>query len=143
MGFRINGSVWARMSRTPTQRYLTTEWFGREGWMEHNCRVAYREGQTVRYVVDELMQTWAPLWDHRNLAYGAIKIQDGLADDEWPDHGPTQLRWVVNREHGWDMGLTVEQLFAEVVLAPDERFLLVMSELDLLAVHAPEGEEAS
>jgi hypothetical protein len=131
------------MSRTPTQLYLTTEWFGRQGQMEHNCRVAYRAGQTVRYIVDDLMQTWAPLWDHENLAYGVIKIQDGLEDDEWPEHRSTQLRWVVNRRNGWDMGLTVEQLFADVVLAADERFLLVMSALELGVVHAPEGEAAS
>jgi hypothetical protein len=141
--FRINGSVWGRMSRTRAQLYLTTERFGRQGQMEHNCRVAYREGQTVRYIVDELMQTWEGLWRYRNLAYGAIKIQDGLGEDEWPVHRPRKLRWVVNREHGWQREMTVEELFADVALAADERFLLVMCELDLLAVHAPEGEEAN
>ena len=50
--------------------YVTTEWFGREGWMEHNCRVECEKGATVASVVDELCQS--ELWSPSELAYGVI-----------------------------------------------------------------------
>ena len=112
--------------------YVTTEFFGRDGWMEHNCRVECEKGQTVASVVDELCQTWQPWWLPSELAYGVIKIQDGLADDEWPEHAPSGLKWMGK---SWYAGITMEALFAGVELKEHERYFLVISKLDVKTQH--------
>jgi hypothetical protein len=61
--------------------YLTTEWFGTEGWMEHNAKVEYIEGQGVAELLDELSDTLHG-WDCGQVGYGVIRAQDGVADDE-------------------------------------------------------------
>jgi len=79
------------------------------------------------------------MWSPSELAYGVIKAQDGLEDDEWPEHAPRELRWVVNEEKPWGAGMTVEELFDGVNLRQNERFFLVISKLDLWTVHRGEG----
>ena len=116
--------------------YVTTEWFGTDGWMEHNCRVECEKGATVESVVDELCQSED--WLSSELAYGVIKIQDDLADDEWPEHGPRELRWVGK---AWHAGITMEELFAGVELKENERYFLVISKLDVKTKHIGEGEQ--
>ena len=49
--------------------YLTTEWFGTEGWMEHNCAVTYTEGQRVEEILDELSDTCHG-WEIGQVGYG-------------------------------------------------------------------------
>ena len=116
--------------------YLTTEWFGSEGWMEHNAKVAYRNEQRVVEIVDNLCQTWQPMWLPSELAYGVIKAQDGVSDDEWPEHAPRELQWAVTEEKPWRRAMTVEELFDGVNLRQNERFFLVITKLDLTTKHS-------
>jgi hypothetical protein len=71
-----------------------------------------------------------------------IKAQDDVEDDEWPEHGPRELRWEVSEEKPWRGEMTVEELFAGVKLRPDERFFLVISKIDLRKVHSGETPES-
>jgi hypothetical protein len=117
--------------------YLTTEWFGSEGWHEHNCAVEYTEGQRVAEILDELSDTWHG-WELGQVAYGVIRAEDGVAEDGWPAHAPRGLEWVVNGKNGkkrWRNGMTVGQLFAGVEKRADERWFLVISKLDLRRKH--------
>ena len=110
--------------------YVTTEWFGTDGWMEHDCRVECDKGQTVASVVDELCQSadWRP----SELAYGVIIADDGVSDSEWPVNAPRELRWVGK---AWRAGMTMEALFAGMELKEHERFFLVISKLDVKTKH--------
>ena len=119
--------------------YLTTEWFGRDGWMEHNAKVEYTEGQRVVEVVDDLCQTWQPWWLPSELAYGVIMAQDGVADDEWPEHAPRGLQWVVKKP--WRADMTMGELFDGVEKKDNERYFLVISKLDLRTKHTGAGEQ--
>ena len=116
--------------------YLTTEWFGTDGWMEHNAKVPYRKDQRVVELVDDLCQT--PLWLPSELAYGVIIAQDGVADDEWPEHAPSGLKWV---GRSWRPDITMKELFSGVQKKENERYLLVISKLDLTKKHIGEGEQ--
>jgi len=118
--------------------YLTTEWFSRDGWMEHNAKVAYRKEQTVVEIVDELCQTWQSMWLPSELAYGVIIEQDGVPDDEWPVHAPSGLKWV---GRSWRADITMEELFAGVEKKENERYFLVISKLDVKTKHIGEGEQ--
>ena len=110
--------------------YVTTEWFGRDGWMAHNCRVECEQGATVESVVDELCQS--ELWSPSELAYGVIIADDGVSDSEWPVNAPRELRWV---GQAWRAGMTMEALFAGVELKEHERYFLVISKLDVKTQH--------
>ena len=122
--------------------YLTTEWFGRDGWMEHNAKVVYRQGQRVAEIVDDLCQTWQPMWLPSELAYGVIRAQDGVADDEWPEHAPRGLQWAVSATaKPWRAGMTMGELFDGVEKKEDERYFLVISKLDLRRKHTGGGEQ--
>ena len=101
--------------------------------MEHNAKEEYTEGQRVVEVVDDLCQTWEPWWLPSELAYGVIRAQDGVADDEWPEHAPSGLKWAVNKPYR--DGMTMGELFAGVEKREDERFFLVISKLDLRRKH--------
>ena len=118
--------------------YLTTEWFGTEGWMEHNAKVEYTEGQRVAEVLDELSDTWHG-WDRGQVGYGVIRAQDGVADGAWPEHAPRGLKWLVKKPYR--DGMTVGELFAGVEKREDERFFLVISKLDLRRKHTGGGEQ--
>jgi hypothetical protein len=119
--------------------YMTTELFGKDGWLEHNAKVEYRKGQRVEEIVNVLCQS--ELWSPSELAYGVIKAQDDVKEDEWPEHAPRELRWVVSVEKPWRADMTVAELFDGVNLRPNERFFLVISKLDLITVHSGEGVE--
>ena len=121
-----------------TQMLVTTEWFGRDGWMSHEERVAY-EGQSVEDFVNEWTQDWQPFWNVSELGYGVIIAQDGVADDEWPEHAPSGLRWVVNKPYR--VGMTMQELFAGVHKKENERYFLVYSKLDVKTKHIGEGYE--
>jgi hypothetical protein len=121
--------------------YMTTEWFGKNDWMDHNAKVEYEKGQRVEEIVNDWRQTWQPMWLPSELAYGVIKAQDNVKDDEWPDHTSRELRWAVTKEKPWRREMTVEELFDGVNLRPNERFFLVISKLDLKTVHSGEGVE--
>ena len=123
----------SRMVDTETM-YLTTEWFGSEGWMEHNAKVAYRNEQRVVEIVDNLCQT---MWLPSELAYGVIIAQDQVPDDEFPQHAPTGLKWV-GRSLRED--ITMEELFAGVEKKENERYFLVISKLDVKTKHIGEQE---
>ena len=88
-------------------------------------------------IVDELCQTWQPWWKMSELAYGVIKAQDGLADDEWPEHAPSGLKWVGS---GMRAGMTMGELFEMVEKKENERYFLVISKLDVKTKHSGEGE---
>ncbi len=109
--------------------------------MEHNAKVEYEKGQRVVEIVDDLCQTWQPMWLPSELAYGVIKAQDDVQDDEWPDHAPRELRWVVSVEKPWRREMTVEELFEGVNKRQNERFFLVITKLDLKTVRSGEGVE--
>ena len=115
-----------------TQMLVTTEWFGTTGWMQHECRVVCDKRQTVASVVYALCQS--ELWSPSELAYGVIIADDEVADDEWPEHGPSGLKWVVNKP--WREGITMEELFDDVYLKANERFFLVYSKLDVGTKHS-------
>ena len=85
-------------------------------------------------MVDELCQS--ELWSPSELAYGVIRAQDGLADDEWPEHAPRGLKWV---GRSWRAGMTMEALFGGVELKENERFFLVISKLDVKIKHSGAG----
>ena len=55
--------------------------------MEHNARVAYRQGQRVEEIVHELCLFHGG-WRADELGYGVIRAQDGLDDSERPVHAP-------------------------------------------------------
>ena len=120
------------------EMYLTTEWFGTEGWMEHNAKEEYTEGQRVAEVLDELSDTLHG-WDVGQVGYGVIRAQDGVADDAWPAHGPRGLKWLVKKPYR--DGMTMGELFAGVEKREDERFFLVISKLDLRRKHTGGGEQ--
>ena len=119
-----------------TQMLVTTEWFGRDGWMSHEERVAY-EGQSVEDFVNEWTEDWQPFWNVSELGYGVIIAQDGVADDEWPEHAPSGLKWAVNKPYR--VGMTMQELFAGVHKKENERYFLVMSLLDVKTKHIGEG----
>ncbi len=106
--------------------------------MEHNCAVAYTEGQSVAEILDELSDTWHG-WEIGQVAYGVIRAEDGVADGALPAHAPRGLQWLVNRKNGWRKGMTVAELFAGVEKRADERYFLVISKLDLRRKHVGEG----
>ena len=120
------------------EMYLTTEWFGTEGWMEHNAKEEYTEGQRVAEVLDELSDTLHG-WDVGQVGYGVIRAQDGVADGAWPEHAPRGLKWLVKKPYR--DGMTVGELFAGVEKREDERFFLVISKLDLRRKHTGGGEQ--
>ncbi len=76
--------------------YMTTEWFGKDDWMDHNAKVEYEQGQRVEEIVNVLCQS--ELWSPLELAYGVIIDQDGVTADKCPEHAPRELRWVVSEE---------------------------------------------
>ena len=116
-----------------TQMLVTTEWFGRDGWMSHEERVAY-EGQSVEDFVNEWTEDWQPFWNVSELGYGVIIAQDGVADDEWPEHAPSGLKWAVNKPYR--VGMTMQELFAGVHKKENERYFLVYSKLDVGTKHS-------
>ena len=118
--------------------YLTTEWFGTEGWMEHNAKEEYTEGQRVAEVLDELSDTLHG-WDVGQVGYGVIRAQDGVADDAWPAHAPRGLQWAVKKP--WRADMTMGELFDGVEKKEDERYFLVISKLDLRRKHTGGGEQ--
>ena len=132
--------AWRMADADTAALYLTTEWFGTQGWMEHNCAVEYTEGQRVAEILDELSNTLHG-WRVDQVGYGVIRAQDGVADDAWPAHAPRGLEWVVKGKNGWRGEMTVGELFAGVEKRADERYFLVISKLDLRTTHAGEGEQ--
>ena len=120
-----------------TQMLVTTEWFGTTGWMQHECRVVCDKRQTVASVVNDLCQS--EVWSPSELAYGVIIADDEVADDEWPEHAPSGLRWVVNKPYR--VGMTMQELFAGVHKKENERYFLVYSKLDVKTKHIGEGYE--
>ncbi len=135
----INVGWWTGMEDEDTATlYLTTEWFGSEGWHEHNCAVEYTEGQRVGEILDELSDTWHG-WEPGQVGYGVIRAEDGVADGGWPAHAPRGLEWLVNRKGGWRRGMTVGELFAGVEKRADERWFLVISKLDVGRKHVGGG----
>jgi hypothetical protein len=113
---------------------VSTEWFSRDGTFAHYEHQRHGDDATVCEVAEELTQTWQPQWKAENLAYGVIKRDVGRNDmndwDRLPAHAPTRLRWVAQHP-SWRTGMTMRELFADVQIKADERWLLVDTELDL------------
>jgi hypothetical protein len=107
--------------------FVCTEMVDKVGRRYHTWGTVYTVGQTVASILDDLLSV---SWDPSNLAYGVKRVEHET--HEWRIR-PTQLRWAHKKP--WCVDITMEELFDDVRLKPNERYYLMYSRLDLNTKH--------